>query len=215
MAGYHLFKKPRVKNGKTIHRWYYYYLANGKQIQKSCKCCTTKAEAEAYIRKLPRRSGNNTVLVKTIAETMFIPGSGHMKRRIQLGKPLERSSINEARNKIRRILELWGDRTLESLTVEEVGKYLFSVEKSGSWKLLFLANLKEVYTEAPWYGCTLPLPLFPRFSKKSRKADIFTTEELNKLLVPENFLSGETYLFFLCLLSGGLRLGEAAGIRAK
>jgi integrase len=215
MADYHLFKKPRVKNGKTIHKWYYYYLVNGRQIQKSCKRCTAKAEAEAFIKKLPRLSGKNSVLVKTIAETMFIPGSEHMKRRIQLGKPLERSSIMEARNKIRRIIELWGDRALESLTAGEVGRYLFSSDKSGSWKILFLANLKEVYTEASWYGCTIPIPLFPKFSKKSRKADIFTTEELNKLLVPENFLSGETYLFFLCLLSGGLRLGEAAGIRVK
>jgi integrase len=48
-----------------------------------------------------------------------------------------------------------------------------------------------------------------------KKADIFTTEELNKLLVPENFPFDETYLFFLCLLSGGLRLGEEAGMRVK
>jgi integrase len=215
MTDYHLFKKPRVKNGKTIHRWYYYFVLNGRQIQKSCKRCTTKAEAEAFIAKLPRLSGNNAVLVKTIAETMFIPGSEHMKRRIQLGRPLDRISLNEARNKIAKIIERWGDRTLESLTVEEVGNYLFSVERSGSWKILFLANLKEVYAEASWYGCTIPIPLFPKFSRKSKKADIFTTEELNKLLVPENFPSEQTYLFFLCLLSGGLRLGEAAGIRAK
>jgi hypothetical protein len=125
---------------------------------------------------------------------MFIPGNEHVKRRIQLGRPLEPTSMAEARSKIRRIIEQWGERTLESLTVEEVGNYLFSSDKSRSWKLLFLANLREVYAEASWYGCNIPIPLFPKFSKKAKKADIFTTEELNKLLCPENFLSEETYL---------------------
>jgi integrase len=96
-----------------------------------------------------------------------------------------------------------------------VGTYLFSLEKSGSWKILFVNNLKEVYAEAAWHGCNIPVPQFPKFVRNVRKADIFTTDELNKLLVPENFPSDETYLFFLCLLSGGLRLGEAAGMRVK
>jgi integrase len=215
MTDYHLFKKPRLKNGKTIHKWYYYYVLNGKQIQKSCKHCTTKAEAEAYIRKLPSLSENNMVLIKTITETMFIPGSDHMKRRIQVGRPLELHTMKEARNKINIIMRLWGDRSLESLTVEEVGTYLFSLEKSGSWKILFVNNLKEVYSESAWHGCNIPIPQFPKFVRNVKKADIFTTDELNRLLVPENFPSGETYLFFLCLLSGGLRLGEAAGMRVK
>jgi integrase len=190
-------------------------VVNGKQIQKSCKCCATKAEAEAYIRKLPRRSGQNAVLIKTVVESMFVPGSDHMKRRIQLGRPLEMHTMREARYKMKIILALWGEQTLESLTVEAVGNYLFSLEKSGSWKNLFVNNLKEVYAEAAWRGCNIPVPVFPRFSKKVKKADIFTTEELNRLLIPENFPSEETYLFFLCLLSGGMRLGEAAGMRAK
>jgi hypothetical protein len=74
MTDYHLFKKPRIKHGKTIRRWYYYYLDKGKQVQKSCKRCSTKAEAEAYIRKLSPLSGNNAILIKTIAESMYIPG---------------------------------------------------------------------------------------------------------------------------------------------
>jgi integrase len=215
MTDYHLFKKPRLKHGKTVRKWYYYYLDKGKQVQKSCKGCSTKAEAEAYIRKLPPLSGKNTILIKTIAEFMFIPGSDHMKRRIQLGKPLDIHSMKEARGKIVIILARWGERTLESLTVEEVGNYLFAEEKSGSWKRAFLNALRETYREAAWHGCVVPIPLFPVFSKKGKKADIFTTEEINKLLVPGNFPSEELYLFFLCLLSGGLRIGEGVGMRAK
>jgi integrase len=215
LSDYHLFKKPRVKNGKIIHKWYYYYVVNGKQIQKSCKRCATKAEAESFIRNLPSRSGNSAVLVKTVVETMFIPEGDHMKRRVQLGRPLDLRTMAEARLKMNIITKLWGERPLESLTVEEVGNYLFSLEKSGSWKILFVNNLREVYTEAAWHGCKITAPAFPKFARHVKKADIFTTDELNKLLVPENFPSDETYLFFLCLLSGGLRLGEAAGMRVK
>jgi integrase len=215
MADYHLFKKPRQKNGKTIHRWYYYYVTQGKQIQKSCKRCVTKAEAEAFIQKLPRRSGNDAVLVKTVVATMFIPGSDHMKRRVQLGRPLDLRTMAEARHKMKIMLDVWGERTLESLTVEEVGNYLFALEKSGSWKIMFVNYLKEVYAEAAWHGCKIMVPGFPKFARRVKKADIFTADELKRLLVPENFPSEETYVFFLCLLSGGLRLGEAAGMRAK
>jgi integrase len=138
-----------------------------------------------------------------------------MKRRIQLGKPLDSHTLQEARFKIGLILKEWGNRTLESLTVKEVGNYLFATERSGSWKRQFIVNLKEIYREAEWHGCSMQIPLFPVFAKKSKKADIFTAAELKKLLVPENFPSDEMYLFFLCLLSGGLRLGEGAAIRAK
>jgi integrase len=215
MSDYHLFRKPRLKNGKTVHRWYYYFVVNGKQIQKSCKRCSTKAQAEAYLKKLPNLSGKNAILVKTIAESMYIPNSDHMKRRIQLGKPLDSHTMQDARLKIDLILKEWGERTIESLTVEEVGNYLFAIERSGSWKRAFLNNLREIYREAQWHKCSVPIPLFPAFARKVKKADIFTTEELSKLLVPENFPTEEVYLFMLCLLSGGLRLGEGIGMRAK
>jgi integrase len=216
MTDYHVFRKQRATNhGKITHKWYYYFVVNGKQVQKVCKGCKTKNEAIAFVGKLPARSGENAVLIKTIAETMYLPGSEHMKRRIQLGRPLDDHTMLEARFKINIIIEKWGERTLESLTVEEVTKYLFSRERSGSWKQSFLIYLREIYHEGPWYGCKVTVPVFPKFAKHSRKSNIFMTEELNKLLVPENFPSDELYLFFLCCLSGGLRLGEAAGIRVK
>jgi hypothetical protein len=46
---------------------------------------------------LPDLSGGNAVLVQTVAEHMFDPESDHMKRRIQLGKPLDPSSMKEGR----------------------------------------------------------------------------------------------------------------------
>jgi integrase len=214
---YRLFRKPRIKNGKRVHRWYYYYLDHGRQVQKSCKRCTTKAEAEAYIKNLPARTkdGNGYILVKSIAENMYIPGGPHMSRREELGKPLVKSSMQEARVKIKLIIEAWGERALQSLTVEEVGNYLFAQEKSASWKRNFTKVLREIYTDAAWYGYRETAPQFPKFSKKSKKADSFTTEELNTLFKPENFPSHETYVFFMTSLGAGLRAGEAAAIRPK
>jgi hypothetical protein len=71
MNDYHVFRKQRVKNGRVIHKWYYYFVRNGKQMQKGCKGCRTKNEAFAFISKLPTLSGGNAVLIKTVAETMF------------------------------------------------------------------------------------------------------------------------------------------------
>jgi len=50
----HVFKKPRkLKNGKQVHRWYYYYIGNdGRQIQKACRGCKNRSEAETFIRKI-------------------------------------------------------------------------------------------------------------------------------------------------------------------
>jgi len=51
---YHTFKKPKkLKNGTIVHRWYYYYIdATGKQVQKACRGCKNRQQAENYIREL-------------------------------------------------------------------------------------------------------------------------------------------------------------------
>jgi integrase len=184
-------------------------------VQKVCKGCQTKNEAFAFVSKLPNLSGGNSVLVKTIAELMYFPESDHMKRRVQLGKPLEPNSLKQGRAIMRRIIGQWGDKTLSQLKVEEVGKFLFALNRSGSYKRSFICAMKEMYREAYWYGCDIPIPSFPTFAKKTKKADIFTSEELTKLFNPEIYKDKDLYLFFLCCLSGGLRMGEARAIRPQ
>jgi integrase len=215
MSEYHVFRKQRVKNGRVIHKWYYYFTVNGKQVQKVCKGCQTKNEAYAFVAKLPELSGGNSVLIKTIAEPMFYPESDHMKRRIQLGKPLEPNSLKQGRAIIRRITGQWGNIPLSQLKVEEVGKFLFALNRSGSYKRSFICVMKELYREAYWYGCDIPVPSFPIFARRTKKSDIFTSEELTKLFNPELYKDKELYLFFLCCLSGGLRMGEARAIRPQ
>jgi integrase len=104
---------------------------------------------------------------------------------------------------------------LQDLGVDHIMTYLFNIQKSGSWKNRFMEVLGEIYTEAAWYNCKVTKPAFQRFSPNSKKADIFTTQELERLFRPENFPNEMFYLFFLLCLSGGLRLGEVRAIRVK
>jgi integrase len=155
------------------------------------------------------------ILLRDIAENMYIPASPHVSRRKQLGKSTDHETMSESRRYIKRIMGLWGDMKLESLSVDVVMPYLFGVNRSGKWKNRFLEILGEIYTEAPWRDCRVSKPAFQRFAANSRKADIFTTAELDRLFKPENFTSHQFYLFFLLCLSGGMRLGEVRAVRAK
>jgi integrase len=222
---YHVFRKPKtLKGGKKVHRWYYYWLdAAGKQHQNACKGCRNRSEAENYIRTLPLSqdtastvpAGGDWVAIGEIAQNMYVPGSAHVKRRIQPGKSVAIETMAECRRYTKRIIALWGGMCLRDLGVDQVMPYLFNQEKSGKWKNCFLEVLGEVYTEAPWYHCRIVKPAFQRFSTNSRKADIFTTAELERLFRPENFPDEMFYLFFLLCLSGGLRLGEVRAVRVK
>jgi hypothetical protein len=51
---YHVFKKSKIlKNGSRVRRWYYYYYdQDGKQVQKACRGCRNRIEAENYVRNM-------------------------------------------------------------------------------------------------------------------------------------------------------------------
>jgi hypothetical protein len=187
---YHVFKKPKKSRaGKRFYRWYYYYYdKDGKKIQKACPKCQNRSDAESFIRTLPPivspGADNPEILVNHIAETMYIPGSGHIDRRYQLGKSINTDTLKECRNYIKLIIEKWGNRALKSIEAEEVENYLFTVQRSGSWKNRYLAIFKEIFTEAPRYGCKAPCPIFSRFALHNKKADIFTTRELKAFFKP-------------------------------
>ncbi|MDR0524992.1 MAG: site-specific integrase, partial [Spirochaetaceae bacterium] len=215
---FHVFKKPKkLKSGKTVYRWYYYYLdENKKQVQKACKGCKTRKEAEDYIRSLSCADDSSpAVRVRDIAQNMFLPNSDHMDRRRQLGKPLDFGTMRQARHFAEAIIETWGDISIAQVDPAEITKFLFSVDRSGSWKNRYTSIFREIYAEAKWYGCKIQPPHFDWFRQESKKADIFTTGELKRLFVPENFPSRTLYLFFLLCLSGGLRLGETRAVRPK
>jgi len=51
---YHVFRKRKIlKGNKAVYRWYYwFYNESGRQIQKACKGCKNRPEAENYIKTL-------------------------------------------------------------------------------------------------------------------------------------------------------------------
>jgi integrase len=53
------------------------------------------------------------------------------------------------------------------------------------------------------------------FKKNTRKADIFTIEELRGYFNPDIYGDPELYLFYLCCLTAGLSPGEGRGLRPR
>jgi integrase len=222
---FHVFKKPKkLKNGKTVHRWYYYYLdENKKQVQKACRGCKSRKEAEDYIRTLDGvNSRDKAVLIKDIAATMFIPRGGHVNRLEQLGRVYDIITLLDARRFTEKIIKDWGDRPLASIDPIEVTTYLFSQPRSGQWKNRYKKIFLEIYDEAKWQRLKIPKPAFDSFAVKVKKPDVLTTDELKRLFVPENFTlprmghDGRVfYTMFLLCLSGGLRLGEVRAVRCR
>ena len=212
---YHVFKKPRIKNGKKIYKWYYYYTQNGKQIQKVCKNCSSRSDAESYVRTLPSLSQKTKITIADVAKDMFILDSAHLKRRTQLGKSIDLKTIIGYRSYIKEIIQVWGDCEIEDIQAKEILEYLFKIDRSGSWKNSYIYVFNEIFNEATWYNCSFVKPILPNFVRNSKKADIFSTDELKILLKQENFPNEMMYLFFLLCLSVGMRLGEVRAVRVK
>jgi len=209
-----------IKNTKKgrVHKWYYYfYTIEGKKVQKACKKCETKEEAEKYINNLPLPANIKTggCLIKDIAKDMFIEGSPHMERRRQLGKSTHPRTMKESRVYITHITQQWGDIELGNLLPETVMMYLFSAQKTGGWKNRLIQILNELYTEAKWYGCRVQKIKLDTFRSKPRKADALTPNEINRVFKIENFPSYQYYLLFMLCLAAGLRMGEARAVKAR
>jgi integrase len=215
---YHAFRKPKkLKNGKMVHRWYYYYLdENKKQVQKACPGCKNRKEAENYIRTLPGANAKDgCILIRDICAGMFLLGGAHMNRRAQLGRNIDTHTIEEGRRHITAIAARWGHLTLPEVDPTSVTKYLFTLNRSGSWKNRYISMFREIYRESQWHECRTPMPQFQNFAKNTKKADILSTAEISRLFIQENFPSYDFYLFFLFCLSAGLRLGEVRAVRPK
>lgn len=212
---YHLFRRTTLRsNGKQVKRWYYwFYDTNGKRKNRVCPNCTSRADAEAYIKTLPEKIVSS-FLIQDITREMFLPKSAHVFRREQLGKKCSIESLKDCRRYIHHIQDLWGTISIAELTAKDIVSSLLSItDRSSSWKNRIITILKEVYEEAAWQGIHVNIPAIPRFQKNYKKADVLTTDEIKKLFLEENYPSYDIYLLlFLCLLCG-LRLGEARAIQ--
>ena len=218
---YKIFKKTIVgARGKVVRRWYYYYVTpDGTQKQRVCKGCKNRAEAMAFVSNLPPLSSSGKT-IREIARDMYLPGSDHVRRREAMGKSVLPLTMRDARTYLDDIIERWGRFDIEHVDVAAVAAYLLDVERSGSWKQRYVSIFNEVFDEAVWHGVSVQRPTFPHFVKKAGKSDVFSSAELKRLFVVENFagsaIDAETaYLLFLVSAAAGLRIGEARALRPR
>lgn len=208
---YHIFKKKSVKNGKTKINWYYWYWNEDhtKQIQKACKKCKSKHEAELYIQELNPQSKVSPI-IKDLAQMMYVPGSMNFLRREQLGKSIKENTLKIKRMYIRHIIRDFGDMDIRDLTATKLLRHLLLMSStSASWKNQYITTVEDLYTEAIWNGIEVNPPRFERFVQKSKKADILTLSEIEALFKIENFPDKASFLLLLLTLSAGLRISEA------
>jgi hypothetical protein len=171
----------------------------GKKIQRVCKKCKTRVDAEDYVRSLSpisTESQQDKTLVSLIANTMYIPGSDHFERRRQFGRSVDIDTMKESRGILTKIIADFGEIYIENLTVSEVTQRLLKMNCSGSRKNRYIQILREVFLEAQWFGSRVSPPTFPTFVRNVKKADIFNTDELNRLFLPQNFPDETLFLFF-------------------
>ncbi|MBQ0167799.1 MAG: site-specific integrase [Treponema sp.] len=210
---YHVFTK-KIKNKKKPQFYYWFYdPITHKQIQKRCTDCVTRYDAEAFVRSLPALT-NKSTKIKDIAKYMYIPGSLHVERRKSLGRSANLDTLYSARTHLNYLINTFGDEDIRTITVEKIFNKLVKDRHSSSWKNQVLGCLKELYEEASWNGIAVSMPIYPKFKYRQTKSDVFTPEELERLLSPHNFPDESSYMLFLLTASAGLRISEARGFRA-
>lgn len=215
---YNVLRRSIKTKSKSVYRWYYSYIDSetGIKKQKVIPDCKSMAEAYAFISTLPDLD-RKKILIKDLAKDMFIPGSNHVERLAEHGKNLTFETLQRHRGLLDKIVSAFGEMELKDITPAIVDNHLRSLEnRSGCWKNSFLETLSYIYKEAPFCGCEDVIkPNFMRFARNAKKADIFTTEELNRFFDKELWENSRDHLIFLCIASFGLRLGEARALQLR
>lgn len=212
---YHIFRKDTKSGSKNKVRWYYWYLdpITKKRIQKVCKNCTTKKEAQDFIESLSGLGILSKHKIKDIAQNMYQSDSKHLARCNQTGHIMTETTLIENRRYIKRICETFGEMNIEDLRACDVLQYLLTLPYKSSWKNHYISVLTEVFVEANWNGISVSKLTFSKFYSTPRKADILEQHEIAQLFQRKNFKDEKAYLFYLLELSAGLRIGETRAFR--
>ena len=165
MENYKLIKK----DDRWLCKW---KDADGKFHQKICFNCKSKKDAESFVDKLSNK--DDQYLYKNIASQMYLEGSPHIKRLEMFGKKLTNETIKQKRSHIEFFLKRFGNRDIRSTRISEIELYLMNDSHSGSFKNNVLDTIGTIYEETIWKcDITIPKPKFQRFSRNSKKADVF------------------------------------------
>lgn len=206
---YHVFEKC-IKGHYEFYFWYY---SNGIRKQRKCRGCSSRKEALQYVNFLPPPDMLESVKVKHITKDMYIEGSSFLRSKEAHGKKFSKITLQSKRNYIDRINRIWGDYEITDINVNMVENYLAGLNLSGSWKNSFLETLVEIYRESQKFGINPVIPKFERYKRNSKKADIFSENEISTLLKKDNYKDEMFYLMNKVTLSCGLRKGELQGLR--
>lgn len=202
---------------KKSLKWYIHYCDyEGKKHQKLLKNCKTAEEAKKCALKFSVLE-DDQYLIKNISKDMYIPGGQHLERLAMLGKTFADETVCQKRMQIEIIIRQFGDFDIRNLKVRDVELFLMKDKThSGSWKNNIIDTFSTVYDETIW-KCDVQVkrPHFQRFSRNSRKADIFTMQELDIILNPEVWKMYDDFLAFYIIAACGLRIGEARALRVS
>lgn len=147
---------------------------------------------------------------------MYIHGKEHLLRQKSFGKNYSEETIKQKRYFLDEIVKTFGNYQINKIRVNEIESFLLDDEHSGSWKNTYLDTFSEIYRETIW-KCDKEInkPIFQKFVRNSKKADIFTDKELKEILNPKIWGKDTYYLFYKILAYCGLRLGEARAIKVE
>lgn len=205
MENYKLIKK----DDRWLCKW---KDADGKFHQKICFNCKSKKDAESFVDKLSNK--DDQYLYKNIASQMYLEGSPHIKRLEMFGKKLTNETIKQKRSHIEFFLKRFGNRDIRSTRISEIELYLMNDSHSGSFKNNVLDTIGTIYEETIWKcDIIIPKPKFQRFSRNSKKADVFDEWEMELILSKKTWENYEHYLIFNLIAACGLRISELRAVR--
>jgi integrase len=236
--------KRTIKNesGKPVKAWYFWYYdpITQKQVRKSCgsgkKPVLTRREAEEVIATLEEQERTYTdikghaesVTIKSMAQTMYTPGSIYLKFKKEIGEEISDNSLDEIHRYLNnQIIPWYGTLKLEELDPVQIQNDLLAQDRSNSWRNRIICIIDSIFQEAVRNKMLKYKPPMERFKLSvKRKKDVLSSEELN-VLFPEDFTSlariwdnnqvetdtGFMFgTFYALMVSTGLRLGEARAI---
>lgn len=200
-----------------IKKYYYEYRKNGKKISRVCKNCISMEAAKYYVSRL-KYLDEEQYLVKNIAKNMYLQNSEHLGRLNSFGKNICEETRRQNRFFIERIINDFGDENLQKFQIRKLEMFLIQdTVHSCSWKNTYLSVFASVYKETMWCCSKQVLsPEFMKFKRNSKKADVLTTSELKKFFDKKYWNDKPVeYMLFLCMVSFGLRLGEARALKVN
>ena len=212
-----IYEERVFVDGTEKRKFKYSYVEpiTNRKIVRVCKDCKSMEDAKKFVSKI-KIIPEQQYIIKNITKNMYVLGSEHLKRLESFGKKLSIRTIEQKRQCLDLIERRWGDYYINKIKLSEIESYLLNDEHSGSWKNSYLETFCSIFDETQWL-CDKPVMRLPfkKFARNSHKADLFSTEELNRFFQEKNFQCKRDYILFLLTFSCGLRIGETLAIRVN